>query len=104
VQHSGHAVVVLLQRGQLAAEAAGLLGLTFAASAALGWPSGMTVPSPEARVGVTQPHGSTSDAPARTWSSRPHDRKISMLRVLIPSALDSPEISARFSTTSTRIP
>jgi hypothetical protein len=64
----------------------------------------MTVPASEARVGVIQPDVSTSAAPARTSSSRPHDRRISMFLVLITSARDSVDISARFSTSKTPIP
>ena len=62
---------------------AGALGLSTRLWADVGTPTSISVPSPaRAAVGISSMVISTSSAPARTRSSSPHERRISIVRRL----------------------
>ena len=85
------------------AGSAGLRAST--ARASVGKPSGQPVRRARSRsVGDTEHSGRTPSSPARTGSSRPQERKISIVRVLTPVARGKIDVPACRSTTSTRAP
>ena len=80
----------------------GLLAST--ARGSVGKPSGTPSASAVRSVGDTEHSGRTRSSPARTASSTPQERKISIVRVLTAVARGKIDVLAWRSTTSTRAP
>ncbi len=80
------------------------VGLTRRDSSSVGNPSGTVIPSAATRVGATRPVGSASNSRARTRSSSPQSRMISIDRGLTAVARGNVDVCSRFSTSITGTP